>query len=271
MLLKKLPWIAAVLILLPSLASAQCACGGGGGGNSVMHSRPPADLLWSDYDAPGGHGCGPRCGGCRVGNQGCLPPLRCVIPATARVIGRTFDFLLPCGPRSGHGCGISCIGAGSGCSSCGIGSCGPVFPRWRNICHKQGLGGCSTCGGDYGGEMMGEPSYHHQHETLTPPTPTPAAPTPAAPAQARRSSQPSQQRSMQMAPASRQVTTTTVKRPTYTASAKPSVKVSNASHVSTTRRENSVLKAAAIEETEEEYAPTLRSVSSPSVPRNPLR
>lgn len=271
MLLKKLPWIAAVLMLLPSLASAQCACGGGG--KSVMHARPAADLLWSDYEAPCGQSCGPRCGGCRVGNQGCLPPLRCVIPATARVIGRTFDFLLPCGPRSGHGCGVSCIGAGSGCSSCGIGSCGPVFPRLRNICNKPGLSGCSTCGGDYGGEMIGEPTYHHQqHETLTPPTPTPAAPMPAVPAQARRS-QPSQPRTMQMVPASRQVSSSTPSRPSYSISSKATVKVSNASHVAPTnaRRESSVLKAAAIEETEEEYAPTLRKVSSQNVPRNPLR
>lgn len=271
MLMKKLPWIALLLVLLPSIVSAQCtSCGGG---KSVIHARPANDLLWSDYDAP----CGSRCGGCRTGNQGCLPPLRCVIPATARVIGRTFDFLIPCGPRSGHGCGLSCIGAGSGCSSCGLGGCGPMLPRWRNICYKQGLGGCSTCGGDGGyvdGEMIGEPTYHHpQHEVLPSPGPVP---TPAAPSEAREPAAPTT--SYRVVPKtlpSRPMTAAPAKRPAnFASTAKPINKVANAGHVTTgtVRRESSVLKATAIEEEEVVVeAPRVTSSKGYGIPKNPLR
>lgn len=267
MLLKKLPWIAALFVLLPSVVSAQCAsCGGG---KTVLHPRPAHDLLWADYnEAP----CGSGCGGCRTGNQGCLPPLRCVIPATARLIGRTFDFLIPCGPRSGHGCGVSCIGAGSGCSKCGLGGCGPMLPRWRNICHKQGVGGCSTCGGGGGyvdGEMIGEPTYQ---ETLPSPgpVPTPAGNVEPEPAAPKTSSYKVVPKTLPSRP-----TTVAAKRPSYASTAKPAAKVANASHVTvaSTRRESSVLKATAIEE-DMEAAPVARPSTSSKgygVPKNPLR
>jgi hypothetical protein len=57
--------------------------------------------------------------GCRVGRQqlGCYAQDSTAggVPLTLRNMVRTLDALIPCGPRSGHGCGITCIGAGSGC------------------------------------------------------------------------------------------------------------------------------------------------------------
>ena len=57
--------------------------------------------------------------GCRVGRQqlGCYAQDSTAggVPLTLRNMVRTLDALIPCGPRSGHGCGFACIGAGSGC------------------------------------------------------------------------------------------------------------------------------------------------------------
>jgi hypothetical protein len=60
-----------------------------------------------------------------------------VVPNTLRRIGRTLDCLLPCGPRSGHGCGITCIGAGSGCMP---GACGRPGIFHPNKCCDMGCG-----------------------------------------------------------------------------------------------------------------------------------
>ncbi len=139
---RKLTW---ALMLLASVvptvtwAQAPCACSP----RSASVIRPASHELWADYDMGGGQAYG-GCNSCRnYGNCGpglfcnpCRPPLACIIPNTLRKIGRSLDCLLPCGPRSGHGCGLSCIGAGSGCSSlscCGCNSCTNMAPHTEMI------------------------------------------------------------------------------------------------------------------------------------------
>src|SRR5436190_24211644 len=93
-----------MLALVPAVALAQAPCA----------AKPPTKLIrpyfpvqYADpYCYPGGrpqHGAytqNSTAGG---------------VPFTLRNVIRTLDALIPCGPRSGHGCGITCIGAGSGC------------------------------------------------------------------------------------------------------------------------------------------------------------
>jgi hypothetical protein len=125
-----------VLAGLPALVWGQAPCGCSPRSGSVI--RPAAYGAWADYETGGYHdggGCASAC--C----DPCCRPLLCIIPNTIRKIGRTLDCLLPCGPRSGHGCGITCIGAGSGCASV---SCS---------------GGCPSCSGSVPGhEYMNEES-----------------------------------------------------------------------------------------------------------------
>lgn len=117
---------AMVLAALPAMAHAQT--------RSPSVIRPAAAELWADY----GHtpDCG-GCGSCRRCCDPCCTPLLCIVPNTLRRIGRTLDCLLPCGPRSGHGCGISCIGAGSGCMH---GVCGRPGIFHPNKCCDFGCG-----------------------------------------------------------------------------------------------------------------------------------
>src|SRR5262245_464375 len=107
--------LAAAFVLLATPALAQDSCTSCAGRASVI--RPCSADLWSDYHHPDCGGCG-HCARCC---DPCCTPLICVIPNTLHKIGRTLDCLLPCGPRSGHGCGLSCVGAGSGCMP---GACG---------------------------------------------------------------------------------------------------------------------------------------------------
>jgi hypothetical protein len=138
---------AIVLAGLPALAWGQAPCGCSPRSASVI--RPAAYGAWADYQPAGYADCG-GCGGCSACCDPCCRPLLCIIPNTVRKIGRTLDCLLPCGPRSGHGCGISCIGAGSGCASC--------------------TSGCPSC---TGGVPVGNP---FQDDELAPPLPPKPAP-----------------------------------------------------------------------------------------------
>jgi hypothetical protein len=124
---------AAVLAAIPALAHAQVSCSSCATGRSASVIRPASAELWAGYQHPDCGGCGicPRC--C----DPCCTPLLCVVPNTLRRIGRTLDCLLPCGPRSGHGCGISCIGAGSGCMA---GACGRPGIFHPNKCCDMGCG-----------------------------------------------------------------------------------------------------------------------------------
>lgn len=125
--------VALVLAALPALAHGQHSCAGcTAKGPSVI--RPASAELWADYQqAPD---CG-GCGSCRRCCDPCCTPLLCIVPNTLRRIGRTLDCLLPCGPRSGHGCGLSCIGAGSGCMP---GVCGRPGIFHPNKCCDFGCG-----------------------------------------------------------------------------------------------------------------------------------
>ena len=102
---------AVALVTVPALTQAQVSCNDCAAGRSASVVRPASAELWSGYEHPD---CG-GCGICRRCCDPCCTPLLCVVPNTLRRIGRTLDCLLPCGPRSGHGCGLGCIGAGSGC------------------------------------------------------------------------------------------------------------------------------------------------------------
>lgn len=140
--------LAAVLLsALPALANAQVGCSNCSHGRSPSVVRPASAELWAGYET---HDCG-GCGSCRRCCDPCCTPLLCVVPNTLRRVGRALDCLLPCGPRSGHGCGISCIGAGSGCmggcgrpgifspSCCDMG-CGEIAPpMYRGPAHGEPL------------------------------------------------------------------------------------------------------------------------------------
>ena len=119
-----------VLLAVPAIAHGQTSCAKCAHGSVI---RPASAELWAGYEqAPD---CG-GCGHCRRCCDPCCTPLLCVVPNTLRRIGCALDCLLPCGPRSGHGCGISCIGAGSGC----LGGCGRPGIFHPNKCCDTGCG-----------------------------------------------------------------------------------------------------------------------------------
>ncbi len=245
--------VAAVLIAMPVLAQAQvqgpCAkCAHG----SVI--RPASAELWSGYEQA------PDCGGCGICRRCCDPcctPLLCVIPNTLRRIGRTLDCLLPCGPCSGHGCGISCIGAGSGC----MGGCGRPGIFHPNKC-------CDTGCGEIAPPMYKGPAGGD----LIPPAPQPAQETRRVP-----------QASPYARTQSRQLTAGSVAlhRPSATATSRKSGSarpigsgVSTADHVApvVNQRPVSVLKRISYEE--EIATPAVRTnwpKAMDSIPHNPLR
>ena len=275
-----------VALLVANSASAQCNCSAG----SPSSRSTASDLLWADYEAPGCGGCG-RCG-CRTGNQGCLPPLRCIIPNTLRTIGRALTCLVPCGPRSGHGCGVSCIGAGSGCSSCGIGSCGgcgPLFPRFSGY-RNSGCSSCSSCSSGCDSGSMGVPDsmvnpFHDDPvPTLPTPKPVPAAPTAYRSASNNNPSFTTPKTLSRSAPVTSARSTSQPKpaaRPAPIAKQASATRVAPSQHLAanSAKKESSVLKRASLEETESDsddayYQPTkavARKSSSNGIPRNPLR
>ena len=93
------------IVLAPTLAHAQKPCECSPRSATVIRPYFPVE-----YAGPGG---------CRVGREqlGAYAQNSTAggVPFTVRNMIRTLDCLFPCGPRSGHGCGIACIGAGSGC------------------------------------------------------------------------------------------------------------------------------------------------------------
>ncbi len=155
--------VATVLLAMPALAQAQVSCSSCAHGRSVI--RPASAELWAGYEQT--PDCG-GCGSCRRCCDPCCTPLLCIVPNTLRRVGRALDCLLPCGPRSGHGCGISCIGAGSGCMS---GACGRPGIFHPNKCCDMGCG--EVAPPMYRGPVGGEPM---------PPAPQPAQETRRAPA-----------------------------------------------------------------------------------------
>lgn len=93
--------------LVPSLAAAQapCKCSP----HSATIIRPYFPIEYPVY---------PECH--RFGRQHQRWPYTVNstaggVPLTVRNMLRTLDCLIPAGPRSGHGNGLYCIGAGSGC------------------------------------------------------------------------------------------------------------------------------------------------------------
>ena len=97
------------LVLTPSLAWGQAPCKCSPRSASVVLPYFPVE--YATYEGEDScRGCGPQ------HQPGCYAhrPIGGV-PLTLRNMFRTLDCLIPCGPRSGHGCGITCIGAGSGC------------------------------------------------------------------------------------------------------------------------------------------------------------
>lgn len=97
-----------VSLLVPSLASAQapCKCSP----HSATIIRPYFPVEYPIYESPC-HGIG------RQQQRGAYAVNSTAggVPFTVRNVLRTFDCLIPAGPRSGHGNGLYCIGAGSGC------------------------------------------------------------------------------------------------------------------------------------------------------------
>ena len=279
-------FVLAASMFVADFASAQCGCTSG---SRTVIRKPASELLWADYEAPCGVGCGSRLGcgggcggcGCRTGNQGCLPPLRCIVPNTLRTIGRALTCLVPCGPRSGHGCGISCIGAGSGCSSCGLGGCGPWFPRLRSGCAS----GCSTCDAGYDSYT---PEYSDAMNSPFQDDPIPAPkPAPAPPAEARRPAARTQSfvtppktlPTPSHATVTRKPANLTPVRQASTLARVPAGgKVTPVQHT-VAKREASVLKRASleesdVEETSFEPAPVpsaKRTATNSGIPHNPLR
>jgi len=125
---------AALVATIPALARAEVSCSECATAHKPSVIRPASAELWAGYEQH------PDCGGCGICRRCCDPcctPLLCVVPNTLRRIGRTLDCLLPCGPRSGHGCGICCIGAGSGCMP---GACGRPGIFHPNKCCDLGCG-----------------------------------------------------------------------------------------------------------------------------------
>lgn len=243
--------IAAALVCLSAPANAQmpCSCATAARSHSVI--RPASAELWEDY---GKH---PDCGGCGTCRRCCDPcctPLVCVIPNTLRKIGRTLDCLLPCGPRSGHGCGLSCIGAGSGCMP---GYCG----RPGILCFNK----CADCGGGemVRGEVLTQPL--REQPAHVPPQPPPAQESRRMPSQvhsrtARATPPPATEEHAQEQEASRPVGSG----------------VNHADHMAPVRKQpSSVLKRTSYEEEVEEEEPPPAPIRWPRnmsvIPHNPLR
>lgn len=167
-------WILAGTLLiagsLATSASAQCSsCDH----RSPSIIRPTNQELWTDYRPPVGSGpawdtCGPDpCGNCGFCRQ-CCPSLLSVVPRALRTVARTFSCIAPCGPRSGHGCGISCIGAGSGCT--------PGYCRNSRATFLFSGTGCQACSS---GAATWAPAYDDYNmpspsEPAVGPRPTPA-------------------------------------------------------------------------------------------------
>jgi hypothetical protein len=93
-----------MLAILPEVVQAQAPC----------VAKPPSKIIRPYfpivYESPG---CPP--GGRYQRGAYAQNSTAGGVPFTVRNFIRTLDCLIPCGPRSGHGCGITCIGAGSGC------------------------------------------------------------------------------------------------------------------------------------------------------------
>lgn len=142
---------AMVLVSLPALSHAQTSCSSCASARSHSVIRPASAELWAGYEQVD---CG-GCGMCRRCCDPCCTPLLCVVPNTLRRVGRALDCLLPCGPRSGHGCGISCIGAGSGCMPGCCGRPGIFHPK----CCDMGCGEVAPpmYRGPIGGELPTPP------------------------------------------------------------------------------------------------------------------
>ncbi|HUE69912.1 MAG TPA: hypothetical protein VMP01_03400 [Pirellulaceae bacterium] len=239
--------VAAVLLSLPGLVQAQVSC------SKCSHSsviRPASADLWAGYEQA------PDCGGCGICRRCCDPcctPLLCVVPNTLRRIGRTLDCLLPCGPRSGHGCGISCIGAGSGC----MGGCGRPGIFHPNKC-------CDTGCGDIAPPMYKGPAGLES----IPPAPQPSQETRRAPA----GSPHARTQSRQLTAGSVALKSTTTEP---AASARPiGSGVSQAEHLApvVNKKPASVLKRISYEE--EISTPKARTnwpKAMDSIPHNPLR
>jgi hypothetical protein len=95
-------------LLAPSLALAQAPCKCSPRSGTII--RPYFPVEYPIYETP--------CHG--VGRQHQRGPYAVNstpggVPFTVRNVLRTLDCLIPAGPRSGHGSGLYCIGAGSGC------------------------------------------------------------------------------------------------------------------------------------------------------------
>lgn len=237
--------LAFVLAGLPALAWGQAPCGCSPRSGSVI--RPAAYGAWADYQ-PAGHQDGCGCSSCTSCAPACCDPccrpLLCIIPNTIRKIGRTLDCLLPCGPRSGHGCGITCIGAGSGCSSI---SCS---------------GGCPSCSSP----AMGNPFQDDE--------PMPMPPKPAA-QETRR--QPSMKSTRQVAvtPTSdgRMTNTRAATKSVLTRKTKPAEEVvSRANHAAPVAKKSSfTVKRTSAEAPIDETSTTQSARRSTGIPHNPLR
>lgn len=248
--------LAIVLAGIPALAWGQAPCGCSPRSASVI--RQASHEVWSDYQPVGGPvqhgGCG-----CAEAVSCCRParcqPLLCIIPNTVRKIGRTLDCLLPCGPRSGHGCGISCIGAGSGCM--GISCC-------------RGVGHHPSCTSP----VMGDP--FRDDEALPAPAPSPPKPMTEdtrrqptrqierAPRQLASAPAAAGKQSPQARPATKSVTRARV----------PNSRVNQANLVApvTVKQPVSVLKRTSATSEDEELQPVASNPRRPAAaPRNPLR
>ncbi len=101
----KLIALATAIFLVPTLVLAQKPCPCSPRSATIIRPYFPVE-----YSADGN---------CRAGRQqlGAYAQNSTAggVPLTVRNFVRTLDCLVPCGPRSGHGCGITCYGAGSGC------------------------------------------------------------------------------------------------------------------------------------------------------------
>lgn len=96
------------LVLAPSLVSAQAPCKCSPRTPTKIHPYFPVE--YPQYQQPC-HGPG------RQQQRGAYAVNSTAggVPFTVRNVIRTLDCLIPVGPRSGHGSGLYCIGAGSGC------------------------------------------------------------------------------------------------------------------------------------------------------------
>ena len=93
----------AMLALAPAVALAQPPCA----------AKPPTKIIRPYFPVDYGPNCYP--GGKPQHGAYAQNSTAGGVPFTLRNVIRTFDAIIPCGPRSGHGCGFCCIGAGSGC------------------------------------------------------------------------------------------------------------------------------------------------------------